>query len=258
MPLAALLAVACAGPEQAIVAGPNGQASVPIVVSGGTPVALVPSAQPTATTAVVVTVRTPSPQPSPRGRGGEVMATPTAPGASAATEPLAQEIVPPTVTPAPTRTPPAAPAERELWTLERAEADLDAGRHREALDKLDAGPLPADVTDLAAVRKAELGLNLGDRARARAELTNETLAKSANRMLLVRAAEVAERAELWDLAGDYWTRSSRLPTWHAEKTNAIKLAAQAYAQAGDAITVGNGLEPGIGMGPVISEKARER
>jgi soluble lytic murein transglycosylase-like protein/TolA-binding protein len=220
MLLAVLVMAACAGPEQAMVAGPNGQASLPIVVTGGTPVVLVP----TPTTAVVVTVRTP------------VQATPTVPGSIAPTEPLAQKIVPPTVTPAPTRTPPTEPAERELWTLERAEADMDAGRHREALDKLDAGPLPADVIDLSAVRKAELGLNLGDRARARAELSNETLAKSSNRMLLVRAAEVAERAQLWDLAGDYWTRSSRLPTWHAEKVSAIRLAMQAYAKAGDAIT----------------------
>ena len=226
LPLVALLAAACAGPEQALVAGPHGQPSLPIVVSGGTPVVLVP----TATTAVLVTVRTPAQavQPTPTA--------PSAPGVLAAIEPLAQKIVPPTVTPVPTRTPPAELAERELWTLERAEADLDAGRHRDALDKLDAGPLPGDVHDLAAARKAELGLALGDRARAKAELSNEALARSTNRMLLVRAAEVAERGELWDLAGDYWTRASRQPTWHAEKVNAIRLAAHAYAKAGDALT----------------------
>jgi soluble lytic murein transglycosylase-like protein/TolA-binding protein len=224
LPLAALIAAACAGPEQAIVPGPSGQAGLPIVVSGGTPVALLPSVQPTATTAVVVSVRT-SAQP-----------TPTAPSPIASSEPLAQKIVPPTATSAPTRTPPAEPAERELWTLERAEADMDAGRHREALARLDAGPLPADVGDLAAVRKAELGLTLGDRARARAELSVDTLVKSSNRMLLLRAAEVAERAELWDLAGDYWTRASRQPTWQAEKASALRLAAHAYAKAGDAIT----------------------
>ena len=163
MPLAALLMAACAGPEQAMVTGASGQAGVPIVVSGGTPVALVPSAQPTATTAVVVTVRTPA-QPTPTAPG----AAPTAPGAIAATEPLAQKIVPPTVTPAPTRKPPAEPAERELWTLERAEADMDAGRHREALDKLEAGPLPADVTDLAAV---DGDVSLGYLSRAFSEMT---------------------------------------------------------------------------------------
>jgi soluble lytic murein transglycosylase-like protein/TolA-binding protein len=224
LPLAALLAAACAGPEQEIVQGPNGQAGLPIVVSGGTPVALKPSVQPTATTAVVVSVRTP------------VQPTPTAPPPFAPSEPLAQKIVPPTATPPPTRTPPTEPAERELWTLERAEADMDAGRHREALARLDAGPLPADVADLAAVRKGELALMLGDRARAGAELSVETLAKSSNRMLLVRAAEVAGRAELWELAGDYWTRASRQPTWQAEKVSALRLAGQAYAKAGDPIS----------------------
>lgn len=204
-----------------MLSGAAGQAGLPIVVTGGTPVVLVP----TPTTAVVVTVRTPV-----------QVTTPTAPVVLPAAEPLTQKIIPPTVTPVPTRTPPAEPAERELWTLERAEADMDAGRHRDALDKLDAGPLPADMADLTAARKAELALSLGDKARTSAELTGETLARSVNRMLLVRAAEVAERGELWDLAADFWARASRQPTWFAEKTRLMRSAARASARAGDAIT----------------------
>jgi soluble lytic murein transglycosylase len=218
-----------AGCRDGLAPAPTGQASISVVVSGGTPVALVPSPSPapTPTTVVVVTVRTPEPRPATPWPS----APPTTPAAA-----LDEKLLPSTPTPAPTPTPPADPAERELWTLERAEADVDAGRHREALDRLDAGPVPADVPDLVALRKGELALSLGDRARGQAELSDQALARSSNRILLVRTAEAAERAELWELAGDFWTRASRQPTWHAERVRAIRSAAGAYARGGDPIT----------------------
>jgi soluble lytic murein transglycosylase-like protein/TolA-binding protein len=155
---------------------------------------------------------------------------PAAPNAA-----LDQKLVPPTVSPAPTRTPPADPAERELWTVERAEADFDDGRYREALDRLDGGPVPSDLDDLVALRRAELSLILGDPPRARAELGDPALVRSSNRILLLRAAEAAEKAELWTTAADFWIRASGQPTWPAERVRAIKAAARAYARGGDPI-----------------------
>src|SRR5256885_8459243 len=65
-------------------------------------------------------------------------------------------------------------------TLSRAETNMDAGRYREALDTLDAGPVPAEAADFAAVRRAELALDLGDADRASAELAKPELRRTSN------------------------------------------------------------------------------
>ena len=227
LPTLCLLVVAGCGERASTETAVAGQAK-PSVVAGGTPTAPLPSpSAPTPTTVVVVTVRTPEARPSP------APATPSPTGADAA---LDRKVLPPTATPAATSTPPTDPAERELWTLERAEADFDAGRYREALGRLDAAPVPSWAQDLVAQRRAESSASLGDRQRAEAELNTPALARSVNRILLQRAADAAEKAELWDLAGDYWTRASRQPTWQAERARAIKASARAYARGGDPIT----------------------
>ena len=50
---------------------------------------------------------------------------------------------------------------------------------REALALLEAGPLPDEAADVVALRKGELALQLGDAARARAELTPPALVRPA-------------------------------------------------------------------------------
>src|SRR5690349_4814861 len=67
-------------------------------------------------------------------------------------------------------------------TLARAEASLDAGRYQEALDALDAGPIPPEAVDLVATRRAELALDVGNVGRARAELAAPALQAATNRM----------------------------------------------------------------------------
>ncbi len=117
-------------------------------------------------------------------------------------------------------------------TLARAETSMDAGRYKEALDALDAGPVPSEAADFVAVRRAELALDLGDGDRAAAELARPELNRTTNRMLLVRAAQVAERAGLPAAAAELWLRSARQPCWSAERFDAWKSAALDYARSG--------------------------
>jgi soluble lytic murein transglycosylase-like protein len=117
-------------------------------------------------------------------------------------------------------------------TLARAEASMDAGRYREALDALDAGPVPPEAADLVAVRRAELALNLGNGDRAAAELAKPEMGRTTNRMLLVRAAQIAERAGQAAAAAELWLRSAGQPCWSAERFDAWKSAALDYARAG--------------------------
>src|SRR5579884_3721840 len=107
-------------------------------------------------------------------------------------------------------------------TLARAEASMDAGRYREALDALDAGPMPPEAADLVAVRRAELALNLGNGDRAAAELAKPEMGRTTNRMLLVRAAQIAERAGQAAAAAELWLRSAGQPCWSAERFDAWK------------------------------------
>lgn len=203
-------------------AGPSvAQSRAPVVVSGGTPLALAP--QPAATPRIAAT-----PQPTSRPQ----------PAAPAPADALAAKTILPAPTPTagPTRTPPADPSERAVWTLERADADADAGRPAEALKRLDSEPVPAAAADLVNLRRAELALAAGDGGRAAAALEDPSLSATTNRVVLVRAAEAAERAEQWRRAADLWLRASRQPTWFSERTRLLRASARAAARAGDVIT----------------------
>jgi soluble lytic murein transglycosylase-like protein len=114
--------------------------------------------------------------------------------------------------------------------LARAEAAFEAGKLREALDALDAGPLPGEVGDLVTLRRAELAFNLDDRARARAEIAKRELVESDNRILIVRAAELADRLGDYGAAAELWLRSTRYFNWTPERAQAFKGAAFDFAR----------------------------
>ncbi|HEY3082794.1 MAG TPA: lytic transglycosylase domain-containing protein [Chloroflexota bacterium] len=145
---------------------------------------------------------------------------------------LVPTVAPPTPAPSPTPTLPADPVERARAVLARAEAALDAGQHRAALDALDTGPTPPEAADLVALRRADLAGRLGDPARARAEVARPELRSSRNRLLLLGAAEVAERLDEHALAGELWARAGAQPAWWADRLDAVHAAAVAYARAG--------------------------
>lgn len=123
-------------------------------------------------------------------------------------------------------------ADSAVEALGRAERALDAGRYRDALDVLDSSALPAETGDLVALRRAEAAASLGDAERALRELARPELANTPNRVLMTRAAVVAERVGSYGLAGELWTRASRQPSWSAEKANAMRNAALDFTRAG--------------------------
>jgi soluble lytic murein transglycosylase len=132
----------------------------------------------------------------------------------------------------PTPTPPADPAEHARAVLAQAEAALDAGQLRAALDQLDGGPTPPEAADLVALRRADLAARLGDAESARAEVSRAELRSTRNRLLLIGAAGVAERLDEFALAGELWARAGAQPAWWADRLDAVHAAAVAYARAG--------------------------
>lgn len=116
--------------------------------------------------------------------------------------------------------------------LAASEAHFDAGRYREALAILDAGPVPDYAADLVALRRAELSLNLGDESRASAEISSPAVASATNRIIASRGAEVAERVGKPGLAGELWARAAQQPTWFGERARAFRQAGRCFIKAG--------------------------
>jgi soluble lytic murein transglycosylase-like protein len=114
--------------------------------------------------------------------------------------------------------------------LAQAEAAFAADKPREALDRLDAASLPAEVGDLVTLRRAELAYSLGDRERARAEIAKPELAESGNRVVLVRAAALADRLGERGTAAELWLRSARYFSWIPERAHALSSAALDFAR----------------------------
>jgi soluble lytic murein transglycosylase-like protein len=125
--------------------------------------------------------------------------------------------------------------------LARAEAAFAADNPREALNRLDAAPLPAEVGDLVTLRRAELAYSLGDRARARVEIARPELAESSNRVVLVRAAELADRLGERGTAAELWLRSTRYFSWIPERAHAFSRAALDFARINQADRAGEAL-----------------
>jgi soluble lytic murein transglycosylase-like protein len=132
----------------------------------------------------------------------------------------------------PSATAPDEPLARATWVVAQAESKLDAGRYGEALALLDANPFPTDAIDLVALRRAEAAQKLGQNDRARAELQGRALAGSTNRVLLIRAAQVAESIGEYGLAGDFWARASKTPTWYGERVKQLRTSVLDFLKAG--------------------------
>jgi soluble lytic murein transglycosylase-like protein/TolA-binding protein len=125
-----------------------------------------------------------------------------------------------------------AMADNAADVLSRAEQALDAGNYRDALNALDEGPVPTGVADLVALRRAEAAVSLGDADRAAAELSRPELGNTVNRVLTTRAAAVAERIGSYGMAGELWAKAAKMPSWSAERANALRSAALDFTQAG--------------------------
>jgi TolA-binding protein len=123
-------------------------------------------------------------------------------------------------------------ASRARGQLEHAELSFHAGRLTEALAILDGGSMPLDAADLVQLRRAEAAHGAGLAERARGELAGTSLASTSNRVILQRAAALADALGEHALAGDFWARSSRQPTWWTEKLKLVRGAASSFLRAG--------------------------
>lgn len=144
---------------------------------------------------------------------------------------------PPIPTPLLSATAPAAatsvPSAPDAWqNLARLEQALDDANTGVALEAL-ASPLPAEVADLVALRRAEVAMAIGGAETARRALADPAIVATSNRVIALRAAEVAQVAGDWALAGRLFLRAADLVAWRAVKQEASLRAALAFARGGN-------------------------
>ena len=147
--------------------------------------------------------------------------------------------------------------DRASANLLRAEALFDASNFREALAVLDAGGLPVETSDLVQLRTAEASEQLGLRERTRAALSRSEIANSINRMVLVRAATLAERAGDFKLAADLHAKAAAQPTWNAERQLSRRLAAIDYFKSGQNVAAAGQLATLLELGGRAGDSGTE-
>ncbi len=127
----------------------------------------------------------------------------------------------------------SVPSAPDTWqNLARLEQALDDASTGAALEAL-ASPLPAEVADLVALRRAEVALAVGGAETARRALADPAIAATGNRVIALRAAEAAQVAGDWPLAGRLFLHAADLVGWRAVKQEASLRAALAFARGGD-------------------------